>query len=234
MNTVPLFIQVSNILKSRIETGEYVYGEPFPTEKDLSEEFKINRRTIRKAKNILESEGMIHSIRGKGTYICKPRFRFDDGSGFADSFTSLSIKYGFKPDSSVIVQEKVISGRKMSTIFNINENEYLYHILRIRRNDGHPVAIEDTYIPYDLIDDIEKYDFSIYSLYDIMMAKHITFSGVSDTIEAIYPTSDIAQALEINSSEGIYKAEFYVYGKNDKLIEYTQFYSSDACVNILT
>lgn len=227
-----LFISFSNLLKSKIETGEFCYGDKLPTEQELSQTYKIDRKTIRKAKKLLESDGLIVSIRGKGTYICKPRVKYEPLSSNISSFTSLSLKQGFSPNSKVVLSEKITAGRKYAKLFKTCADKELFRILRIRKNSETSIAIEDTIIPYDLIDNIEKYDFSVHSLYDTMHAHEIQLREISTRINVQFPSSDIAAALNIPGNEGMLKLEFFIYDQNNELIEYTQFFSSADKVNI--
>ncbi|MDP4108647.1 MAG: GntR family transcriptional regulator [Bacillota bacterium] len=232
METVPLFISFGNILKSKIETGEFTYGDKLPTEEELSKAYHMDRKTVRKAKKLLSDEGLIKSIRSKGTYICKPRVSFYPLNSNISSFTTLSLKQGFSPNSKVILAEKIKAGRKYAGIFKTDPDYPLYRILRIRKNNETSVAIEDTRIRYDLIPNIEKYDFSVHSLYDTMHAHGIKLSEISTKFDLQYPSSDIANALNIPACEGILKLEFSVYNQNGQLIEYTRFYSSSVKINI--
>ena len=54
---IPLYFQLEEILKERIETGELQTGDLLSSEKELSEKYKISRPTIRQALRGLVSEG---------------------------------------------------------------------------------------------------------------------------------------------------------------------------------
>ncbi len=61
-------------LKQDILSGKIKTGEKIPSENELATKFKISRHTVRKALSILENEGFLEAIHGKGTF-CMGRAR---------------------------------------------------------------------------------------------------------------------------------------------------------------
>lgn len=70
---VPLYVQLTEILQERIERGRWAAGERFPSEAELSSEFGVSRAVIRPALTILENNGQIDRIKGKGTFVSSPK-----------------------------------------------------------------------------------------------------------------------------------------------------------------
>ncbi len=56
-------------IKDLIEQGTLNWGDQLPTERELSETFKVSRTCVREAFRILESQGFLESRPGDGTYI---------------------------------------------------------------------------------------------------------------------------------------------------------------------
>src|SRR4030042_1454820 len=65
----PLYYQLENILRSKIEGGEVLPSHKLPTEQELSREYKISRATVRQALAALVSEGLLFRKQGKGTFV---------------------------------------------------------------------------------------------------------------------------------------------------------------------
>jgi GntR family transcriptional regulator len=70
---VPLYFQLAEILKERIEAGHWPAGERFPSERELAEEFRISRTVIRPALDLLASDGQLVRIKGRGTFVTPPK-----------------------------------------------------------------------------------------------------------------------------------------------------------------
>jgi GntR family transcriptional regulator len=70
---VPLYFQIAEILKDRIEAATWSPGERFPSERELIEEFGVSRTVVRPALALLESDGQLVRIKGRGTFVAPPK-----------------------------------------------------------------------------------------------------------------------------------------------------------------
>ena len=66
---MPLPDQISNIIRTRIETGEYRPGKRLGTIRQFAKDFAVNPRTVIKALDILEEEALIERIPVKGVFV---------------------------------------------------------------------------------------------------------------------------------------------------------------------
>lgn len=69
---VPKYIQLANILRERIEAGTIGAGEQIPSETELEAESGLARGTVRKAIAHLAEQGVVVTVRGKGSYVVEP------------------------------------------------------------------------------------------------------------------------------------------------------------------
>ena len=67
----PLWRQLADILRARIQSGELSAGRIMPSENTLSQEYELARGTVVKALDALEREGLIERIQGRGTFVAK-------------------------------------------------------------------------------------------------------------------------------------------------------------------
>jgi DNA-binding FadR family transcriptional regulator len=67
-----LYRQVADQLRSLIERGEYAVGSRLPAERELAEQLKISRPTVREALIALEVEGRVRIRVGSGIYVTEP------------------------------------------------------------------------------------------------------------------------------------------------------------------
>jgi GntR family transcriptional regulator len=68
---IPLYVQVADILRGRINRGEWPAGALIPTLEALAHEFKVARVTARQAVQWLTREGLLAPRRGFGTVVTK-------------------------------------------------------------------------------------------------------------------------------------------------------------------
>lgn len=70
-SSVPIYIQVKNQIMNEIKNGNLKIGDKMPTERELAKILNTSRNTISAAYNLLESEGVLVSYQGKGTFVAE-------------------------------------------------------------------------------------------------------------------------------------------------------------------
>lgn len=66
---VPYYIQLKEQIRRRINQGVWAAGTKLPTERELAERLSLSRNTVSQAYKELESEGILSSARGRGTFV---------------------------------------------------------------------------------------------------------------------------------------------------------------------
>ena len=72
----PVYLQLVDQIKSATASGALRDGEPLPSIRPLAEQLRVNRNTIAKAYSELESQGVIESVAGKGSFVRASRTPF--------------------------------------------------------------------------------------------------------------------------------------------------------------
>ena len=62
-------VRLREHLLAEVAAGKFQVAEPLPSENQLAERFGVCRNTVRHAFSDLEQRGVIHRIRGKGTFL---------------------------------------------------------------------------------------------------------------------------------------------------------------------
>lgn len=98
----PIYEQIVEQVRSRIESGTLSPGDQLPTVRQLALELRVNFNTIARAYRILDEAGLISTQQGRGTYILEPdtpeaqsrlrRARLDD---LINSFLSDASRHGY-------------------------------------------------------------------------------------------------------------------------------------------
>lgn len=65
----PLYLQIVQNIKTNIISGDLQADEKLPSVRELSAELVINPNTIQKAFRMLEQEGFLYGLPGKGNYV---------------------------------------------------------------------------------------------------------------------------------------------------------------------
>ena len=68
-NNVPIYLQLVEIMKNKIISGEFKSGERIPSVRDLALIMKVNPNTMQKALVELESLNLIYTERTNGKFV---------------------------------------------------------------------------------------------------------------------------------------------------------------------
>jgi len=66
---VPIYVQIIDLIKHKIATGELTPDDQLPTVRQLATELRVNFNTIARAYRMLDEEGLISTQHGRGTFI---------------------------------------------------------------------------------------------------------------------------------------------------------------------
>lgn len=66
---VPIYEQLENQIKNQIIAGELEENTALPSVRVLANDCRISALTVKKAYDLLEEEGFVITVHGKGTYV---------------------------------------------------------------------------------------------------------------------------------------------------------------------
>jgi GntR family transcriptional regulator, arabinose operon transcriptional repressor len=67
--SLPKYLQLKEEILSWIHTGRLKPGDQIPSENEISEQFQMSRQTVRQTFGLLEKEGLLLRVQGKGTFV---------------------------------------------------------------------------------------------------------------------------------------------------------------------
>lgn len=70
VSATALYVDLANSLRVELTSGRFRPGQPFASEHDLVRSRKLSRVTVRKASDVLISEGLLERRPGKGLFVC--------------------------------------------------------------------------------------------------------------------------------------------------------------------
>ena len=66
----PIYTQIADAFRSQITAGVLRCEEKLPSVRELAVQLSINPNTIQRAYRLLEAEGWIATVPGKGCFVC--------------------------------------------------------------------------------------------------------------------------------------------------------------------
>ena len=65
----PLHVQLEEIIREKIKSGDWTENSRIPSENELSREYGLSRMTVRSVILRLAQEGLLYRVPGKGTFV---------------------------------------------------------------------------------------------------------------------------------------------------------------------
>ena len=194
----PLYTQLENLLKEKLETGDWQKGDKLPTEMELSEKFKVSRITVRKALSSLVQQGLIVKRSGKGTFVSGEKIKRPLSVG-AISFPSLCEAQHLKPGARTIKSVLEMPTPRDREVLGLTEEDRIIAIERIRYADGTPVSVEVSHFVEELSFLLDE-DLTNTSMYKLIREKYqVPFDSSRKVLELTYATYELARYLNVKS-----------------------------------
>lgn len=173
---LPIYFQLEEEIKKRIENKELVPGDMIPSEREYAEQHEISRMTVRQAINDLVNEGYLYRKKGTGTFVA--RKKVEQSLHRVTSFTENMKARGMKPSSRLVRFEVTVASEKTARELNISESDPVYEIQRVRLADGLPMALETNTIPVNLVPGLteEHVSGSLYHYIEERLPSRIDFA----------------------------------------------------------
>ncbi len=67
--SIVLYQQLADVLRQYFRESRMLVGDRLPTEFDLASKYEVSRGTVRRALSLLQEEGLIERIPGRGTFL---------------------------------------------------------------------------------------------------------------------------------------------------------------------
>ena len=166
----PYYQQLKRILTKEIEDrrGE---GDMLPSESDLCRQYSVSRTVVRQALGELEDDGLVHKVKGKGTFVT--------GRPLNTSFVQHSLGFyesmqraGYTVRSRTIQMSTEPAGVSMAKLVEIAVGENIIRFDRVRSVDGRPVQVVRTVLPARLFPGLTDLDMTDRSLYQVLAADY--------------------------------------------------------------
>lgn len=218
---IPLYYQLKEILLEYINEHHIDPESPIPTEIELSEFFAISRPTVRQAISELVVEGYLYRIKGKGTFIAKPKIK-QDFLLVLDNFNNEMRKKGLIPSTKLLDLKVIECDENISKALGLPLESNVIQISRLRFANDEPNVFVVTYIPYNKCSGLVSEDLENCSLYEILEKKYnLKISNVTRVLESTIAGEYEAKLLKIDKGAPIQFFESIAYLENGTPIEYS-------------
>ncbi|MEW6724691.1 MAG: GntR family transcriptional regulator [Bacillota bacterium] len=206
---VPLYLQLYELLKQKIISGEWAENALVPPESALMKAHGLSRDTVRRAVLRLVTEGYLYRQRGRGTFVC--RRRPEDGLEQLISFTAEMLARGYRPGTIVLANDRQVPDSEVRQILQVSPGASVIHIKRLRTANDLPVAVEESFLRPDVFGEVDpaklEGSFYQYLAYD----KGIKPGRIAQEISSVLAGADTARLLEVNPGHPVLQLTRLIY-----------------------
>ena len=206
---IPLYFQLQEILRDRLEAGLWQPGDKLPTEEELCEEFNVIRTTVRGALRGLEIEGVIDRSPKRGMTVARPR-------------TPEYILQSIVGSYALIYPQKRRLATKVLEATVITPPKHILSALHLQDDDK---VTKIAYVPYDICPDLVMEDFENHSFFELLEKKHgIFIRRATRSVTAIIASSRAVRHLGVKPGASLIRVIVHSYMREDIPVEYSDTY----------
>jgi GntR family transcriptional regulator len=222
-NILPRYYQLVNILRQKIETGEWQPQDAIPSERQLEEMYAVSRTTIRQALGILIRQGLVYQLHGKGTFV-SPR-KLQKGLVELTSFSEDMVNRGLKPGQRILEIGEVNPPENIRKHLELSPDvSSVFRLERVRTGDGQPIGLQTSYLALQQGQTITREELEQRgSLYAILQEKfNINLAAADETLEVTIANPREAQLLEVPEGSPLLLSERVLWTNERRAIEFVK------------
>ena len=222
VNSIPLHYQLAKQIEENIYKGNY--NEKIPSERELMEEYRVSRSTVRQSISQLVQAGVLERRRGMGTFIkVKP---IQDWLGSLRSTNETIETMDMVPGAKLLDSRIVQLSSDLQEETGLNE---AYYFERIRYANHIPIGVEKHYYPVELGKKLTKYDLNKESFYHLIETEFgVKSFDAEQNITAGIISKEDAKLLNVSNKLCVLHTKRKIVDVNGEFVEFEDaFYRSD-------
>lgn len=224
----PLWSQIDDDIREKIDSGEYKVGDILPPEMQLVDIYGVSRITIRQAMDNLMKDRYIERRRGKGTIVVEREKRVY--TSMKSSFKELEEK-GESAKKIVLSVDLVECPEEAAEFFNIISNEKVLLMKRVIKIEERIITLFNSYIN-PIVPITIKDDFSI-SFYKLLNSKGFEVTSGKEFISAAISDEEDKKIFSLEHSKAILTRKKYGYSNSLPVeITYSRYLAEGYSIDI--
>jgi len=219
---VPYYQQLANLLRHQIRTSQASSGGIYalPSENELAKQHSITRATVRHALDVLEREGRIYRVKGKGAFAA--RHRVEPELTQLVSTTERMEQRGLPLVTWFISLIQMPATLHITSALELGKEEHVYELKRLQVVEEIPVSLQTAYLPVRLCPRLEDNDLteSLSRLLEIRYGLRL-WTG-QETLRARAATQSEARLLQVRPGTPVMYSERVSYATTGVAVEYLE------------
>ncbi len=214
--------EIATNIENKILKNFINRGDKLPSERNLSDEYKVSRTTIRRAIDFLILKDLLIRKPGSGTYVKNNNIflNVEEQISFSEKMEDLKNNHETK-----IIDFKIInSTNKLRELFNFEKNEKFIFAKRIRYIDSIAVNLEKTYMPYEMFPELSEDILKKSKYFFIEKIKELNIKESHNILIPILPNQEMQNLFNIDKNIPIFMKKSKGILTSEKIFEYSELY----------
>lgn len=222
--TKPLYEQLVEGIKHAIQTKTIKHHDRLPTESELCALFHMSPTVVKQAYKKLRDEGLIETVKGRGTYLTTRPFLLKDLNTFFYLDDPVTGTRELRGKTILVERQKPqkTPGRRM---LQTAEDEANYLLKKVFFYDYFPVIYVEYYYPESLFPKFTEAPYQDNSLFELIEGHyHHLIDRYDSTFSAGTLSESIALALDTKKGAVAHTIRTKVIGQNEEVLAYVLTY----------
>lgn len=219
----PLYVQLRELIRSQIESGQFAPGTSLPSENALAQTYGLNRSAVHSALQALEYEGLLQSIQGKGSFVLGPKLTRDMET--LGGFRQTMLDRDQNPSTKVLHKVLRKAGPLYSRLLEIPPTAPVWYVKRICYAGSAALALEEIFIPEDLLPDFDSADISLFSIMDIYHWNAIYPLLGQQTLSIAFLDPSQSKLIGLEGKQAVLEFSGIMRTKEGRIVEFSRSYT---------
>lgn len=221
LSAKPLYQQMEELIRKKLEGNEWVAGSLIPSENELSALYGVSRMTARGVITKFVQEGVMVRIPGKGTFVAEHKIEARPPS-YAGLREQLE-QTGYDIGTRLLFVKKIKARKELMQVFHNLYEPQFYMISRLRFVKAVPQSLHTSYVPLELCPGIERFDLEEEPLCAVLSRAYgINRKKTVETLEAVSASQEDARLLGVLEGSPLLLLKDILLEKNGQPYEYTK------------
>jgi GntR family transcriptional regulator len=199
-SALPLYHQVKQLLLARMRAEDLEPGSRVPGDLQLCRSLRVSRSVVRQALAELESEGVVERVKGRGTFVARPRTTEHLVARLTGLHEDMTAR-GSRVTSVVRRQEVVPADGHVAAALHLEVGAPVLVLERLRHVDDEPWVLTTTHLPTAVVPGLVDEDFAEQSLYALLEARGVRLTHGRRSVEAVPATDETARLLALDPGD---------------------------------
>ena len=213
------YLQISRHIEGEIEAGRYRVGHQLPTEHDLSRHYGVNRHTAREALRQLKDDGLVYSVRGKGTFVAHTKVPYRVSKKVR--FSTAILEAGLTPGAVLLGTAVETADERLAAHLGLEPGAPVLTLEILRSVNGVPFSLALSRLPAQRFGALAEHLDEGFSLYALLREHYgVEATRKSSVFEAQMPELREIELLQLPRQVPLLTARSLAVDQDERPIEY--------------